>query len=199
MKRVFFIGLLALIGCNETRSIPPDQASSRPDKPSVVQPDNHRDQDSEDASPAQSPIISPIYSGEIVDVENALIRAISSYMHHVDEVDRKNHVIRVVDDEFWAGNTETNFTLVKQPDGRIRVDGLSQSHGNPSIGGVRERHVLKEIFQRLDIEMQAPPLQVVPSTPTVEDRLRTLDQLHDQGLITDDEYQSKRKEILKGL
>lgn len=41
--------------------------------------------------------------------------------------------------------------------------------------------------------------QAEPAVPTVQDRLNQLDQLKKSGLITDKEYQEKRKEILKAL
>jgi hypothetical protein len=182
-----------VFGCNETRSVPPDQVPSQtngePRNKAVM-----HDSEKPDPPAPPKPLVSPVYAADIVVVENALIRTINSYMHHVDSVDRKTHTIRLIDDEFWVGNTESIFTLVKQPDGRIRVDGLSHSHGNPSVGGVREHHVLEEIFQRLDAEMLA-----APPAPTAEDRLRELERLHDQHLIIDDEYNAKRQEILKVL
>ena len=39
----------------------------------------------------------------------------------------------------------------------------------------------------------------VKQKPTMEERLRELKRLHEEGLITDDEYQSKRNEILGDL
>ncbi len=47
----------------------------------------------------------------------------------------------------------------------------------------------------------APPTPgPMPATaPSVEERLKALNRLRDQGLITDEEYQAKRKEILTGL
>jgi hypothetical protein len=35
--------------------------------------------------------------------------------------------------------------------------------------------------------------------PDSEERLQTLRQLHDKGLITDAEYEQKRAEVIKGL
>jgi len=57
----------------------------------------------------------------------------------------------------------------------------------------------------LAFSLEAPPAiqaqAAVPPTPgsPAEERLRTLKRLREENLITEDEYQSKRKEVLKNL
>lgn len=49
-------------------------------------------------------------------------------------------------------------------------------------------------------ETVSSPLSTPPATaPSVEERLKALNRLKDQGLLTEEEYQAKRKEILTGL
>jgi hypothetical protein len=60
----------------------------------------------------------------------------------------------------------------------------------------------KELKQLLDSEATSPSHPVaVPATTTgsSEERLKTLNQLKDKGLITDEEYAAKRKQILEDL
>ena len=42
--------------------------------------------------------------------------------------------------------------------------------------------------------VEAPAAPIAPAVPVPADRLATLERLHDQGLISDAEYQAKRKE-----
>ena len=46
----------------------------------------------------------------------------------------------------------------------------------------------------------APPMAVptpaMPVEPSLEERLRVLKKLRDQGLITEDEYRNKKKQLL---
>lgn len=51
------------------------------------------------------------------------------------------------------------------------------------------------------VSLAAPPSPVSGAAPaaSVADRLRQLDDLRQQGLITDDEYQARRKAILEGV
>ena len=48
-------------------------------------------------------------------------------------------------------------------------------------------------------EPAAPAIRVAPVGRSLEERLRTLDDLYRKNLITNDEYRAKRKEILEGL
>jgi hypothetical protein len=45
----------------------------------------------------------------------------------------------------------------------------------------------------------APAASATAPTPTPEQRIRSLDDLHQKGLITDAEYQQRRKEILDSI
>ena len=42
----------------------------------------------------------------------------------------------------------------------------------------------------------APPPQAAPAEPDMTEQLTDLAKLHDQGILTDDEFQAKKKEIL---
>lgn len=67
----------------------------------------------------------------------------------------------------------------------------------------RKREELKEILDSEDISQPAssPAPATAPSTATrsAEERLRTLNDLKKKGLITDEEYATKRKQILEEL
>lgn len=50
-----------------------------------------------------------------------------------------------------------------------------------------------------DPQVHSVPLVVKPHKPSAEERLRTLNRLRDEKLVTEEEYQRKRKEILDGI
>jgi hypothetical protein len=56
----------------------------------------------------------------------------------------------------------------------------------------------KRFNQRTGAAAELPPRAAGPARPVVE-RLRELEQLRAENLLTDDEYQRKRAEILKAL
>ena len=45
-------------------------------------------------------------------------------------------------------------------------------------------------------QQAAPPPQAAPAEPDMTEQLTDLAKLHDQGILTDDEFQAKKKEIL---
>lgn len=49
--------------------------------------------------------------------------------------------------------------------------------------------------QGYDEPQQAPPPQA-PAEPDMTEQLQDLAKLHEQGILTDDEFQAKKKEIL---
>lgn len=57
------------------------------------------------------------------------------------------------------------------------------------------------MLQFADERMQsrAVATKALPSTPSVADRMRDLAALRDQGLITSEEYEAKRQELLKAM
>jgi len=66
----------------------------------------------------------------------------------------------------------------------------------------RKREELKELLASEEVNSNHPTAAApVPATPTrsFEERLTTLNQLRDQGLISDEEYAMKRKQILQDL
>lgn len=70
---------------------------------------------------------------------------------------------------------------------------------------VNDAVLSKDINVKLVCDSRARTLPAKTSTPhpapstSIEQRLRRLQQLHDQGLISDDEYRSIRKRILSAL
>ena len=66
----------------------------------------------------------------------------------------------------------------------------------------RKREELKELLASEEVNPSHPTAAApVPATPTrsFEERLTTLNQLRDKGLISDEEYAMKRKQILQDL
>ena len=47
-----------------------------------------------------------------------------------------------------------------------------------------------------DEPQQAPPPQAAPAQPDMTDQLQDLAKLHEQGILTDEEFAAKKKEIL---
>lgn len=45
-------------------------------------------------------------------------------------------------------------------------------------------------------QQAAPPQEAAPAEPDMTEQLTDLAKLHDQGILTDDEFQAKKKEIL---
>jgi putative oligomerization/nucleic acid binding protein len=45
-------------------------------------------------------------------------------------------------------------------------------------------------------QQQAPPPQAAPAQPDMTDQLQDLAKLHEQGILTDEEFAAKKKEIL---
>jgi hypothetical protein len=192
--------ILFMTSCNEVRSVSEEQAKALappggyledqpPTMPTIGAPT-----DRSSRRPSR-PLISPVYGADIDAVQDAIVRACVSYTHKVEKDDRMLRKVQLIDTNVWAGNTETFFTLVKQADGKIRIDAESHSHGNPSAHGIREIHVIREVFSRIDAEMKLPNT----SKPTTEARLKELERIHEQHLITEDEYRAKREQILNGL
>ncbi len=64
----------------------------------------------------------------------------------------------------------------------------------------RKRQELKELLASEEVN-PSHPAAAVSATPTrsFEERLTTLNQLRDKGLISDEEYAMKRKQILDDL
>jgi hypothetical protein len=57
--------------------------------------------------------------------------------------------------------------------------------------------ILRFVDERMQSRVVAA--RTLPSAPSVADRIRDLASLRDQGLITDEEYEAKRKELLKSI
>ena len=50
--------------------------------------------------------------------------------------------------------------------------------------------------QGYDEPQQAPPPQAAPAEPDMTEQLQDLAKLHEQGILTDEEFAAKKKEIL---
>jgi hypothetical protein len=165
-------------------------------------------QDAAASKGASSSRPSPVYDASLDDVHSAVLRACVGYFGHVDTDDLSSHVVTVKDFCFWDGGATVNYiTLSSLPDGRTMVTIDSQA-GSPSgimvADGTRGEHIIDNLIKRLKVEMEAArprPTATPTAQPplTAEERLRRLKMLHDQGLISDDEYASQRAEIVKGL
>jgi len=57
--------------------------------------------------------------------------------------------------------------------------------------------ILQFVDERMQSRAVAP--KALPSAPSVADRMKNLASLRDQGLITDEEYEAKRKELLEAI
>jgi Short C-terminal domain len=58
------------------------------------------------------------------------------------------------------------------------------------------RRMADRYEQSYDEPQQAPPPQAAPAEPDMTEQLQDLAKLHEQGILTDDEFQAKKKEIL---
>jgi hypothetical protein len=47
-----------------------------------------------------------------------------------------------------------------------------------------------------DAPQEAPPPQAAPAQPDMTEQLQDLAKLHEQGILTDEEFAAKKKEIL---
>ena len=60
----------------------------------------------------------------------------------------------------------------------------------------RRQMAMYDDQQGYDEPQSAPPPQAAPAEPDMTDQLQDLAKLHEQGILTDDEFQAKKKEIL---
>ena len=91
-------------------------------------------------------------------------------------------------------------------DGGAFVGGLIAGHvvGKIVRNQERQTQALEQQAQPTVVYQQAPPppapaAPAASGTQSVEDRLRTLDQLASQGAITQEEYQQRRQAILDSI
>jgi hypothetical protein len=76
------------------------------------------------------------------------------------------------------------------------ISGVTVSDLEPLAEAIRSE------MNRPDISREGPPaafIQPVPALPNPSAQLRQLQKLHQEGLITDDEYQAKRAEVLRRI
>ena len=93
-------------------------------------------------------------------------------------------------------------TLAMQTPRQAQAD-----EGAAFVGGLIGGHVLTRMSDRSErrtraAEAQAQQRQQAPAQqrePTVEERLETLDQLAAKGIISKEEYDRRRQEILDGI
>ena len=60
----------------------------------------------------------------------------------------------------------------------------------------RRQNAMYEDDQGYDDEPQQAPPPQAPAEPDMTEQLQDLAKLHEQGILTDDEFQAKKKEIL---
>lgn len=96
------------------------------------------------------------------------------------------------------GHTTTCWNIVRSTWGVAAVDKKGNEDWTMTIQSHPKHSSKKEIFALLD-KMWASPGKKPSSNQTVEQRLEELKTFVDRGLITKDEADKRRKEILKGL
>lgn len=150
---------------------------------------------------------SPVYSAPVATVHDVALKACMDYFGHVDRDDQDGHEIYVRDFSFWSGGaTENTVYLKPRADGKTLVEIVSLA-GSPSgilvANGSRGRSIINSLIIRLDAELGTGDRSAAEAheteAPSAEARLRELDDLHAKQLVTDDEYQDKRKAILGTL
>ena len=60
----------------------------------------------------------------------------------------------------------------------------------------RRQAAFRDSYDDYDEPQQAPPPQAAPAQPDMTDQLQDLAKLHEQGILTDEEFAAKKKEIL---
>jgi Short C-terminal domain len=181
VKLNYILIAIALAGCGEVRTEPPGS--------------NHADGA---VGTGADTLRSPTYDADLESVHAAALRACLSYFQHVDTDAPDKKSIQVIDWCFWGGGT-TETTITLSPlEPRTTLVSVESHAGSPSgvlaWNGSREEQVIRNFLSHLDIEMK-----LSGKAPDTGERLRNLENLHDQKLITDDEYRAKRAEILNGL
>jgi Protein of unknown function (DUF1566) len=106
------------------------------------------------------------------------------------DIAENNKMIRISDDRVWASETDDNrgafCNFYRGKCGWLEKVASISLHGLP----VRDTEV---------VAPSAPPAATNNKTQTIEQRLQVLELLHEQNLVTDDEYNSKRAAILNEL
>ena len=106
---------------------------------------------------------------------------------------------------YWfdvSGGGTSGFGLAKNRDLYRRIQQALDATGTASVvthlrGGVYETDGRAYRAEGRDAREAAPRLR--PSGGSAADRMRELKTMHEQGLITDGEYQTKRRQILDGM
>jgi hypothetical protein len=212
------LAMVSMTGCYEARTYPPGEV---PPPPEV-----HRDGKGRPITEPERKIRpSPVYAADFDTVQDAVVRACKSCFKKVDVDDRTAHRVEVADTGASLGGTHLVVTLVRTDQGQTVVNAETRAGANLAISD-NTAGDLDRFLAQLEVEMKAlakpavavvpPPVSatsekppataVPPAAPattakpaTTADRLRELDSLHEQKLITDEEYAAKRKAIVDGL
>jgi len=88
-----------------------------------------------------------------------------------------------------ASETGTQvFEDIKSP-AKVQHEIYAQMEANENRG-------LDKLGDRFTAAQQAGPIHAAPAEPTVADQIASLHQLHEQGAITDAEFEAKKSELL---
>jgi hypothetical protein len=123
------------------------------------------------------------------------VRAANAYFHRVDEQSAEKGRIWIDNRNAWAGDTWVEITLSDAEGGATRVEVESKGHGINAPAWNRSRRDITEFLRQLALEIKT----ISASTPSVEERLLSLDALRAKGLVSETEYAEQRKAILSSL
>ena len=138
---------------------------------------------------------------------DALMIAIARESLVVGSADKSTGVITAVDEAVNGKSRTIDFAITTGTQG-VRVKATQRygigERGNASDVGARFCRIMGDVTatmpDRVGLDVSAPsPSTSGPSATTIEERLRTLDELFKKGLITEDEYKKKRADLLSKL
>jgi hypothetical protein len=138
----------------------------------------------------------PVYNMPIEQAWPIIRETLSSFCDgKLAKVDASNHHLEAKNQNVWAGDTYLVVDLKPEQQATIVEVAVRDYGWNRNLVATRAPHILSLFLERMNAAMK-------PANPTALDsaaRLQTLNELRAKGLITEEEYQNKRAEILGGL
>lgn len=138
----------------------------------------------------------PVYASDKKTVYDAARRVLKTKFKRIDEQDPTHYKVVGTETNWPGGDTRIEVTIRDASAGHVAVDVKAESQATSSPGWNKTDRDFRNFLTWLDAEMKNPTTEPADSS---EDRLKELDRLHSQGLITDDEYKAKRSSILEHL